>query len=415
MHYSLYNYLYDKENISHEILDALCFDINIRVYYYGAHFKSPYEGLTNQHIFKRYLKSIFYNFNSTTKSDTSNSIVTNAYHGLPVSIEAMNYKVSQVPWSNRANGIPGKLSASIQKVTKIISTANYKELINEQSINSLSALFTQMLEYYSDKKGLIVPYDMPLFENLSIQAFKQLKKPSLVFLHGLPGRYNSIDDNRADYLAVWGDDIKKQYVAAGVSSDKIFVAGNPIYGKYPENIESSKPGTPLVITKSLPGGQVNTGKVILADRGNSILYLMLIKDALKKTGITKARLRPHPSENKAWYRSFIGDDFYEVDTLSLSESLKKTSFVVGPTSTVFLDASFAGINYIIFEPNISGIDIINYKLVEPFTESTEGVVFTASPEELVEAIKEKKKTDVGVLHQYVKLPFDLSFLRDIFK
>ena len=66
-------------------------------------------------------------------------------------------------------------------------------------------------------------------ERMAIDAGKEMGIPTVVFLHGLPARYNKIDDNRANYLCVWGEGIKEQYINVGVDPDKILITGHPSF------------------------------------------------------------------------------------------------------------------------------------------------------------------------------------------
>lgn len=71
---------------------------------------------------------------------------------------------------------------------------------------------------------------MTAINRIAISACKNVGVKSMIYLHGLPaGSYNAIDNNRADYLCVWGDRMKELCVNAGVNANKVIVMGNAKY------------------------------------------------------------------------------------------------------------------------------------------------------------------------------------------
>jgi len=256
---------------------------------------------------------------------------------------------------------------------------------------------------------------MSPYEKMSVAIFKELGKKSFVFLHGLPGRYNNIDDNRADYLVVWGKKIKDLYVATGVDPDKIYISGHPGYGTYDFEKIKIRSGLDniLVLSKSMNGGQHSDG-VRLSDRGNLILYLLKIEAVLKSIGVKSVRFRPHPSENIRWYYQYIDKNFFKTDnSASISQSLRSSSMVIGPTSSVFIDSLMNGVNYMVFEPSIEKIDITNYPLVPPFDKSDPRVVVSFTEDELKTSLLNRDIVEISVLSDYVQDNFDISFIGEL--
>jgi hypothetical protein len=74
----------------------------------------------------------------------------------------------------------------------------------------------------------------------------------------------------------------------------------------------------------------------------------------------------HPSEDNTFYFNNLPDDFYHIDTSTKEEALSKASLVIGPTSTMVLDAIKMAKNYILFDPVIDGLTLEGIPLVEPF-------------------------------------------------
>ena len=363
------------KNYPSDVADSLQYEANSYIYYYGDHFKSPNNfKITN--IIKRRVYT-FYNliyflkckFKANRFIQNRKIVLCNAY------FEFSNYlkpslNVFNVPWSYDCKNLifpDRKLSNVILKI---------KNIFNEKSLNKiLSSSFLLLVSEYKNafknflKKNrinaLIVSLDITYFEAMSISCAKELGVPTFLFLHGLPVRYNSIDDNRTDYLLVWGDAIKQNYVKHGVAPDKIIVTGHPIYSKIKEKALKSSLDNILVLSKAMCGTP-HSDMVRLMDRSNSLYYLEAIKELLLSVGVLKARLRCHPSEDPSFYKKHLSENFYTFDLLTTNESLKESTLVLGPGSTMIFDALVSGVNYILFEPIYLGKSLTGFEIVPPF-------------------------------------------------
>jgi hypothetical protein len=263
-------------------------------------------------------------------------------------------------------------------------------------------------------KYLFVPNDMSHFERMSVKIFKQLGKKSFIFLHGLPGRYNNIDDNRSDYLVVWGSKIKELYIKGGIKPEKIFISGHPRYNQYKLSDIKLKTGWDniLLIGKSI-GGQ-HSDEIRLQDRGNILLYLWQIQSVLVQLGVSSVKFRPHPSMDIDWYYDFIDNDFFKQDLeKNINVSLKSSSLVIGPTSSVFLDALLAGVNYLVYEPVKNGKDIGNFPVVPPFDKSDPRVIVSQTMDQLKDALINNSLVDTSVILDYIEPNFDLNFIESV--
>ena len=161
----------------------------------------------------------------------------------------------------------------------------------------------------------------------------------------------------------------------------------------------------MIVSKSLNGAQ-HRDAVRLIDRGNLIIYLEGIRNVLKAIGVKKVRLRVHPSENIDWYFKFIDRDFFVADNVLLRDSLKRSTLVIGPTSTVFLESIYYGVNYLVYEPASQNVDLSGFPLVPPFDGSDPKVPIAKNEAELLRMLKEKTLVDKTVFNDYVDTPFD---------
>jgi len=413
----LFRWLKDHSGLDPDILDTLKYELDKRIYYYGGHFSAPFERsvleerLVSLHAM---VKGLFLAYGKGQKSasdlDPVARISSNAYFTFNASLCAGGFAVSGAPWLMRRNELgDSRLYGKISAVRSCLESADFKEIISERFFGKIRELKSELKSYYLRERisALIVPFDMPFFERLAINIFRELGRSSFVSLHGLPGRYNAVDDNRADYLLVWGEKIKEYYVRAGVPESKIFVTGHPAYRAPQGGALRFSFEDVLVISKSMAGAQ-QSSEEILGDRGNLLLYLYSVRKALAELGVKRARLRLHPSESAVWYRRFIDDDFYVIDRAPLDHSLSRASLVIGPTSTVFVESLIKGVNYLVYEPALAGRDVMNYPLVPPFDGTERGVPVANDERGLAVLLKTRTAVTPEALSGFIRAPFDTS-------
>jgi hypothetical protein len=364
-----------SKDLDEETYDLLLYTVNDVLYNYSDHQVGNYYRLKKEFannakkIIVKWLRlSIFVKNALVFRKTKSNTIMSNAY----VNVHLYGANVVLPPWwlslnRNVANSL--NVFFVIESIQKNIDKRSVKILLSQEFKLLLLKFEKEMLKLFNDYKigSLIVPNDMSFLENLSIKIAKKNNIPSFVYLHGLPARYNNIDDNRAEYLIVWGNGLKNEYVKAGVDIKKILTLKHPIYSSFEKKVLKSTIDDILVLSKAVVGTPSSSSELILGNRAISLLYLETIKKHLKNLGLEKVKLRLHPSERKEFYDDNLPDDFFFIDESSKEESLSKTSLVIGPTSTMVLDAIKMGKNYILFDPVFDGVSLEGMPLVEPFT------------------------------------------------
>jgi len=421
----LIDYIKENFHIDQSVLESIKYELDQQIYYYGKQFKYPKERQDNfaDKISKKITKALLHYIAlisclfRTNLNNGKKNILSNAYFSVNAELSKLNFNVYRPPWIiGRDFKVLAKreILKEVEYFKESFEKRSFIDLISQELINKIHVFKSKLKEYFLDSAmdALFVPNDLGFFENISINIFRQIKRPSFIFLHGLPGRYNNIDDNRADYLIVWGEKIKEHYVRAGVDHDKIFVSGHPYYKELKYKELRFTLDSPLIITKAMNGAPSDSkNEFLLADRGNLILYLYMIQSVLRKFGVKSVRFRPHPSENSAWYLKFIDKDFFQVDNDDLRNSLRKSTIVIGPTSTVFLEAIYCGVNYICFEPSRNGIDLMNHKLVPPFDGSDERLPVAKDEKQLEMHIRDNTQVNIEIFNDYIKTPFDISFVK----
>ena len=154
----------------------------------------------------------------------------------------------------------------------------------------------------------------------------------------------------------------------------------------------------------------------LSDRGNSIVYLMMIENVLKRMNVTSVKLRLHPSESSDWYYKHLNADFFRPDNGPLSKSLNNATLVIGPTSSTFVDALMFGVNYVVYEPGLSkNRDIFNHFIGYPFNGSEQRVPVAASEKALEVILVNKHGIDPSILPELVHNSFNLSTVLELIK
>ena len=131
--------------------------------------------------------------------------------------------------------------------------------------------------------------------------------------------------------------------------------------------------------------------------------------ARKKIGVKKVKVRFHPGEINDGYFKFLDPDFFDIDRNNLQTSLGKASLVIGPTSSVFIDAIYHGVNYLVYEPLLTlNKDLFENPIVFPFDGSDERIVVAYNEEQLLEFLKEKRMHDLSFWPDYVQPIFNLD-------
>jgi hypothetical protein len=416
----LVRWLKENSGLAPDIIDSLKFELDKRIYYYGAHFACPAErSIISRRLseVKTALKETLLPLKKSCPCGKSGGgrISSNAYFNFNAALTEQGFSVFAAPWHMRRGELgDAGLYYRIQKINSQLEKADFKDLLTREFAADVLALKAGLKEYYlrADISALVVPFDLPFFERLAINIFKELGRPSFISLHGLPGRYNNVDDNRTDYLLVWGEKIKEFYVRAGISPEKIFVTGHPAYRTPLVKKLRFSLDDVLVVSKAMGGAQ-HSAEEILSDRGNLMLYLYSMHKALEKAGVRKVRLRLHPSESRCWYKRFLDGDFFVLDKEDLAVSLGRASLVVGPTSTLFVESLVAGVNYLIYEPALGGRDMVNYPLVPPFDGTEPGIPAAKNEEELSQLLLSRCPVAPSALGEFIKTPFDISFLKNL--
>ena len=86
--------------------------------------------------------------------------------------------------------------------------------------------------------------------------------------------------------------------------------------------------------------------------------------------------------------------------------MKKASIVIGPTSTVSLDAASAGVAYFGFEPPMQ----FAYPLVPPFDNTEEDFPIAFTEEELLYNLQNKRCMQPSVFGKYIAPQFNMQLL-----
>ncbi len=418
----LLEYLKNNSYFNQTQYNTLRYELDNILHNYGDHFKYPYEiqGKKNKIHFRRYLNyfiTLFKIIRNSKSSQKSELILSNAYFTVDDELKKLGYQVFCPSWRmvNDRNVLSSfELFLKSEKIKRKFRDLNFNQLLAENFMTEINQFEGELILFFRKKniKSLFVPNDMSFFENLSIKVCRQVGIPSFIFLHGIPGRYNHIDEHFSDYLIVWGDQIRENYIKTGMNPNKIFVSGHPYYKKLKLTQLKNSLDSVLVLTKTMVGAHHSDG-VTSGDRGNLILYLYSVEKILKSLGVKQVRLRPHPSENANWYLKFINQDFYTIDKENLKQSIQSSSIIIGPTSTVFLESLYHGVNYIIYEPSLNNIELTNHILVPPFDGSDSKIPVAKNEDELAYILKNKIKVDQTCFNDYIKTPFDISFVKNL--
>lgn len=426
------NYLikYLRDNASNELskkyIDYLKIELDWHIYNSDHHISQKYHSkrrkTTKEFLYEliQYQNAVL-NF-SKYRKDKNLKILSTVYYPIKEDFQKEGYQLFHPVWRpvGRKHIIGDlKMINFHHKVQECIKFAPFYKMIDTDFHLFIEKYKDYLNKTYSsfDFQSLFLFTDQLFYSKLNIDIFKELNKPSFVFSHGLPGIYSKEVDNRSDYLLVWGEKIKENYINAGFSEEKIKIVGNPKYKSISKNnvLRNDFSDILIVPTASVLYHQHEYDHTILMDKSMVILYLYKVRKILLKFGVKKVRYRVHPSLDKQWVHSFLDQDFFICDYQNLSESLNRSSLIIGATSTLFLEALIHGVNYIVYEPKRNtGLSLINMILVPPF-DGTDEKVSTAHDDETLEyLLKNKALTDYSLVHDYIQ-KFDISKIMELIK
>ncbi|MGV8878718.1 MAG: hypothetical protein ACOH2A_06770 [Sphingobacteriaceae bacterium] len=402
-------------------IDKIKIELDWRIYHYGENFSNPLENRKTPidiSLFLRNIKNKLFFIKNSVQGIQKNGIISSVYFAnFYTYLSSLGYTVKSPVWLPMGYAVDGDLSLSglEKKVSKLLETASFRELLSEKSLKILKNFESDLSNHFikSDPLALILYTDQYYFSKVALEIFKKIERKSFILSHGVPGIYSKEVDNRADYLLVWGNKTRANYIKNGFNENKIHVIGHPGYSKKDTRLPlRNSLENILVLPKAMYWHQ-HTLEPIVNDRGVGIVYLLSVQQTLKRLGVKKVLLRSHPSMNINWIMKFLDPDFFIPDMgNSLISSLNKSTLVIGPTSTVFLESIIHGVNYLIYEPQENGVDYTGVEVVPPFDGSDPEIAVAKNEADLYRLLKIHATYDADILSGYIE-PFRKEVLKDI--
>ena len=414
------DFLKKNSDLDSKKLEILKQEFDFRFYSYGDQFKYAHENKKQKFstVLFQYLKSLYIRlkiFLNKKSNNNKKAILSSAYFNLNNELSKLGFEVYSPSWYLKKDGnvLPNfSLFNSSKKILATLSSSNFRDLLTPNFITQIDEFEKIVLKalQINNIQAVIVSNDMTFIDKILVDACKKLKIPSFLFLHGLPPNFNLMDNNRTDYLIVWGEKLKENFIKTGFNKDKIFVSGHPYYKLQVDSPLQFSLNNVLVLTKPMNEGQFGD-KVQLSDRSHSILYLFSLEKVLRSFGVNSVRVRVHPGENPQWYYQYINEEFFILDNTNLKKSINNSTLVIGPTSTVFLESIYYRKNYLVYEPGVYGFDLFNHKLFPPFDGSENKVPIAKNEDELSQLIKDETVVDSSILSDYIRTPFNLEIIK----
>ena len=318
-----------------EILEWMKNVLDNRVYYYGQHFSYPFKEPSTKSYVRRKLAGVYRKF-KYPKESYEGAAICNAYFNVSEYFRKEGLKVNLPPWGT------DHLSKKSNMTWYQMQYADFNTLLSDDFEERVYRLKDELMMFFKKNHTpfLLLSNDMLPIHRMAIDVCKELGIPTGIFLHGLPARYNAIDDSRADYLFVWGEKIRENYINAG-SKTNIVVVGHPNYSSF--SIEECHPNEVVVLSRAVQGAPSDSSVHAVDDRGICLQHIFAIEKALKEVGVDHAILRLHPSENPGWYAKFMDKDFYSLDNNPLNYTIGHAKMVIGQISTVMLNTVINGV------------------------------------------------------------------------
>lgn len=397
------------------------YEFDKHLYYYGAHFSSGYDRVTpgrNIADYQEKLLQFCAKLQPAIEAELAAKrvpasaqpcVFSNAYFGWEHPLAERGVRLIASPWTAAEpdNLLANALFNQCRAVNELFRSS-MAIFYRTDFHAALQAVAGNLERYYAlhPARAILMPYTLGFFEGISTDIFRRLGKPVFLCIHGVPARFDWWErgEHPVDYLVVWGEAMKRRIVERGRPADSVLVSGHPEYSGRTFPKPSSSLNRVLVL------GFAQNGAPPLDvphyhDRSLGLDYAWRVQSCLEKLGVKRALFRPHPSESGDWYRSQLDPDFFDIDTARpCAEALREASIVIGPTSTVAIDAVVAGVSYVCFWPSLPHYNPAGHAYYDPdlpFDGSDPRFPVAGSETELVELLQRGATIDPAALSDYV--------------
>lgn len=407
-----------------QLLPLIKYEFDSLLLQYGAHYKRNSDAARIGRNPREYARELFKFFWRMQDSIDNNGgfagsrkkvrpcLLSSAYFEWAQALQRIGADVGPQPWLDAEDNIPNSIDfyAQCRAVKELLSSdfstyymPEFREVLLRAAENLRAYLASHPCE------ALLIPYTLGYFEGVSTHSLPALDKKSFLCIHGLPYRLDWVRDGEhpVDFIVVWGDIMKRALAARGFDGDRILVSGHPSYsGRLQKPIRSS-------LDRVLVLGYAQMGAPLLnlphyANRQLALAYAWTIQRCLKSINIQSATIRPHPSESPDWYAAHLDSAFWQVDYGSLPEAIERSSIIIGPTSTVMIDAGMQGVNYICYNPSGNAYNPFGAASREPdlpFDGSDPRVPVARDDESLCRALRDNATLKEDAISDYIGKQF----------
>lgn len=414
----LIDFISDEFISKSKYLDLLEFYFPYKLYLYGDQYKVNRENKVS--VAKEKLKDCLRELYcikklifSKDKHQKGINVLSGAYFGVNKYLNELGFNTVYGPWLiNGTDRFLGDIRYihHYYAFKRRINALSFQESLSDKCDKIVANLIEETKDVMQKHniRAYIGSSTHAMENRIPLKAAQELGIPTFVFLHGLPFPFYYEEANRADYLIVWSEKIKQNFLKlTNYPENRILVAGHPLYQSMPHKCLRNSLDDILIIT---PSSEAERHQ----DRGNMVYYLLTVEKILKGFGVKKVRFRPHPHEDANWYLKFIDNNFFAPDTGSLKVALEKSTLVIGTLSTIVVEALFYGVNYILYDPlDDNQKNIYGHTTVPPFDGSDKYLPVAQSPDELIAKLNEKACVDTAFFHEYINTPFDISFIKEL--
>lgn len=408
------------------------YEFDNKIYHYGDHFVNSSDKKVfgrNNLLYQKQLIDLFIKIQKNVSIELENpknflssnkSLFSNAYFDWRSGMEQNGFRILPCPWSGVIPDNPLWVNLLNQaNVIRELFKSDFNIFYNPHFFKILETTYKNYTIFFSRHPGMgiMIPYTNPFFEGICTSIFKEINKPTFLAIHGCPGQFEDFysGEHPVDFLAVWGELIKEKFVRAEIPQEQILVSGHPTYSglSFP-NITSSFDN--VLVLGHAQMGAPRLGQPHSSDRSRNIDHAWRIQKVLLKLGIKKARFRPHPCESREWYNEFLDGKFFEIDTYQgATDSIQASTLVIGPVSTMALEALMFGKNFVAFIPEHSHYNPIGHPCFEPnapFDGSDPRLPVARNEDSLFEILKSKKIADQNIIKDFIADKFTPEVIID---
>ncbi len=214
-----------------------------------------------------------------------------------------------------------------------------------------------LMRYYSYKQQLkklnldylITKHDYDEDWQLIVRVAQQLGIKTFVITHGITVTKELLVNQIAEFIVVYGEGMKENFVNDNVDSNRIVIIGNPFFDDYfkikVNNHKNKQNSYNRILILQHPSAIPR----INSKENSDLKYIQILKKFLKSVECKEIIFKIHPGlQRKEYFEYLLNElqlDWEIVKNRDIKDLIKNSDIVIGPASTAAMEALILGKDY----------------------------------------------------------------------